>query len=134
MTTTTEPRLSPAPARTGWDSRLFVLRSDDRTSLIRRAKQLADDNGDFVELASSLACELAPGGTRLAVIATDPTDLRKKLLRAADRLADPKCTQIRDAAGVYFFDQPLGEVGTLALLFPGEGAQYPDMLLDLCGV
>ena len=47
---------------------------------------------------------------------------------------DPKCQQIRDAAGVYFFDQPLSAQGSLALLFPGEGAQYPNMLADLCGV
>ena len=132
MTTLTEPR--PAPARTGWDSRLLVLRAADRSALVALARQLADHDGDFVGLAAALAADLAPGGARLSVIATDAADLRKKLLRAADRLADPACKQIRDAGGVYFFESPLAEQGTLALLFPGEGAQSPDMLLDLCGV
>jgi malonyl CoA-acyl carrier protein transacylase len=134
MTTTTQHRPAPAPARTGWDSRLFVLRAADRPALVALARQLADHDGDFVELAAALAASLAPGGARLSVIAADAADLRKKLLRAADRLADPACKQIRDAGGVYFFETPLAEQGTLALLFPGEGAQYPDMLLDLCGV
>ena len=54
--------------------------------------------------------------------------------RAAERLADPKCKQVRDASGIYFFENPLAEQGTVALLFPGEGAQYLNMLADLCGV
>src|SRR5207237_5222096 len=54
--------------------------------------------------------------------------------RAADRLADPGCKHVRDAAGVYYFSAPLFQQGSLALLFPGEGAQYPNMLADLCGV
>jgi malonyl CoA-acyl carrier protein transacylase len=135
MTHTLELPHSPAaPARTGWDTRLFALRGEDRPDLIARAKHLASHDFDFVETAAALAADLAPGGSRLAVIASDEADLRKKLTRAVERLADPKCKQIRDAAGVYFFEHPLGEVGTLALLYPGEGAQYPDMLLDLCGV
>ena len=67
-------------------------------------------------------------------LARSTADLLKKLTRAADRLADPACKQIRDAAGVYFADAPLYTQGTLALLFPGEGAQYSGMLADLCGV
>jgi malonyl CoA-acyl carrier protein transacylase len=139
MTTTLEAAPPPAPilARTGWDSRLFVLRGDDRPHLIEQVRELAgalDHHVDFVELAATLAANLAPGGARLAVIATDPADLHKKLNRVADRLADPQCKQIRDAAGLYFFESPLAVEGTLALLFPGEGAQYPDMLLDLCAV
>ncbi len=128
----------PAPA-TGWDSDVFVLRGDDRTHLRGRAIALAS----YIEkqpsiipanLASSLAAELQPGGARLAVVATSPTDLQTKLRRASDRLADQKCRHIRDSAGVFFFEQPLFAQGSLALLFPGEGAQYPNMLRDLCGV
>ena len=124
---------------TGWDTDVFVLRGDDRTHLRERALALAA----FVEhqpgvalahLAAGLAAELQPGGARLAVVAASHTDLQTKFRRAADRLADQKCRQIRDSAGVYFFEQPLFAPGSLALLFPGEGAQYPNMLRDLCGV
>jgi acyl transferase domain-containing protein len=85
-------------------------------------------------LAAKLVDELEDGGLRLGIVASSTSDLLTKLQRATGRLSDPKCQQIRDAAGVYFSAQPLFHAGTLALLFPGEGAQYPDMLLDLCGV
>src|SRR5205814_1719217 len=48
------------------------------------------------------------------------------------RLAEPGCRQIKDKDGIYYFAEPLGRQGKLALLFPGEGAQYPNMLADLC--
>src|SRR5262245_37864399 len=139
MSTTIETRPDQAPSspRTRWDSRLFVVRGDDRPSLIERARELAaspDAQNDFVQTAATLAAGLTPGGARLAVIATDGADLQKKLLRAADRLADPSCKQIRDTAGIYFFEKPLAKQGTLAVLFPGEGAQQAEMLLDLCGI
>ena len=40
-----------------------------------------------------------------------PPTCSRNSRRAADRLADPKCKQIRDAAGVYFFDRPLVAAG-----------------------
>src|SRR5258708_15492275 len=97
----TAPSSHRPRARSAWDSEVFVLRGDDRAHLIERARELAaslEGRPDFVETAAILAAELAPGGSRLAVIATNGADLQKKLLRAADRLADPTCKQIRDAA------------------------------------
>ena len=128
---------APAPAD-GWDTDLFVLRGDDRGHLRDRVLALLaflDRHPETrpADLAATLAADLPAGGTRLAVIASSLADLVKKLTRAADRLADPNCKQLRDAAGVYFTDAPLFAQGSLALLFPGEGAQYLDMLADLCG-
>jgi malonyl CoA-acyl carrier protein transacylase len=117
---------------------VFVLRADDRAALRDRALALAarteSQPGALPELAASLAADLRPGGARLAVVAGSHADLVARLRRAADRLADPKCTQIRDSNGAYYFDAPLAAAGTVALLFPGEGAQYLNMLADLCGV
>ncbi len=139
VVTVSTPAPHVTPPVSGWDSELFVLRGDDRGHLRQRLLALAasverQPAVTLAELASTLAAELAPGGARLAVVATSHTDLLTKLRRAADRLADPKCKQIRDAAGIYYAGQPLYTQGTLALLFPGEGAQYPGMLADLCGV
>src|SRR5439155_9615421 len=72
------------------------------------------------------------GSYRVAVVATTLPDLREKLVRVARRLAEPGCRQIKDKDGIYYFAEPLGRQGKLALLFPGEGAQYPNMLADLC--
>jgi malonyl CoA-acyl carrier protein transacylase len=125
------------PAR--WDSEVFVLRGDDRDDLRARALALVAfvesyPDTPLPDLAATLASELRPHGSRLGVVVASRAELLTKLRRAADRIADPRCRQIRDTAGVYFFDQPLFPKGKLALLFPGEGAQYPDMLADLCGV
>jgi malonyl CoA-acyl carrier protein transacylase len=116
-----------------WDTEVFVLRGDDRDHLRARALDLArSPAANLPALAAALAHRLEPGGARLAVVAATPADLAAKLTRAADRLADPACSHIRDSAGVYFASAPLFPQGTLALLFPGEGAQYPNMLADLC--
>jgi malonyl CoA-acyl carrier protein transacylase len=133
------PRPSAASRTDLWDTRAFLIRGDDRTQLRNRIAELVgsiDRNRTIApgELASILARELVPGGARLGIVAESTTDLLAKLRRAAERLADPRCRQIRDAAGVYYFDQPLYESGTLALLFPGEGAQYANMLADLCPI
>jgi len=118
---------------------VFVLRGDDRAMLGASARALAaaveeQPGAVLADLAALLAVEMKPGGARLAVVAGSQADLVTRLNRAADRLADPKCKQIRDANGIYYFDSPLTQQGTVALLFPGEGAQYLNMLADLCGV
>jgi malonyl CoA-acyl carrier protein transacylase len=122
------------PPATAWDTEAFVLRAGSRAELGAKARALAGqiDGRPLAELASELAAELKPGGERLAVVAGSHADLAARLSRAADRLADPKCKQIRDANGVYYFSEPLAGQGAVALLFPGEGAQYLNMLADLC--
>src|SRR5262245_54544131 len=138
-TTLIEPPPRTSAPATGWDSELFFLRGADRGDLQQRVKSLAafveqQPALPLSELACSLAAELQPGGSRLTVVASSHADLQTKLRRAADRLADPKTKQIRDSNGIYFFSQPLGEQGTVAILFPGEAAQYLNMFVDLCGV
>lgn len=133
------PRPGADLSTAAWDSRAVVIRGDDRPHLCGHIANLIDsiEAGralPLADLAASLAADLVPGGARLGVVATSTTDLLTKLRRAHERLSDGKCRQIRDAAGVYFFEQPLFTQGTLALLFPGEGAQYTGMLADLCPI
>ena len=128
-----------SPTQTGWDSQVFVLRGDDRQHLrarIRILTQFLDGNSEAspLDLSATLAHQLQPDGIGLGVVASTIADLRIKLQRAVDRLGNPNCKLIRDATGTYFTEQPLFHQGTLALLFPGEGAQYPNMLADLCGL
>jgi malonyl CoA-acyl carrier protein transacylase len=125
-----------APDAPLWDTELFLLGSESRTGLRERALELATfvaQNPDvgLTDLAYSLARALPPSGSRLAVVAGSADDLRARLNRAAERLADPKCRQVRDIQGIYFFEQPLFPEGKLALLMPGEGAQYLGMLGEL---
>jgi malonyl CoA-acyl carrier protein transacylase len=86
---------------------------------------------ELKDLAFSLNTSLVPGGSRLAVVADSTADLQSRLRRAAERLADSRCQYIKDSRGSYFFEEPLHPRGKLALLFPGEGSQYLNMLRDL---
>ncbi len=119
-----------------WESEAFVLRGDDRFQLRQHVQALADfliqkPSIGLKDLAFTLNTALAPGGSRLAVVAESTADLQARLGRAAERLADPRCKQIKDMRGIYYFDEPLHPQGKLALLFPGEGGQYLNMLRDL---
>jgi malonyl CoA-acyl carrier protein transacylase len=119
-----------------WETEVFVLRGDDRTALRQRLQTLADFLAQhpaiaLKDLAFTLNTALTPGGSRLAVVAESVETLRARLGRAAERLADPHCKQIKDTRGIYYFDEPLHPQGKLALLFPGEGGQYLNMLRDL---
>ncbi len=127
---------SSSAASFRWDSEVFVLRGDDRAELRQRVQSLADFLAgnpaiELKDLAFTLNTTLALGGSRLALVAESVADLQSRLGRAAERLADPSCRQIKDSRGSYFFEKPLHPQGKLALLFPGEGSQYLNMLGDL---
>jgi malonyl CoA-acyl carrier protein transacylase/phosphopantetheinyl transferase len=121
-----------------WETELFVVRGADRGDLHRRTLGLAAylaRHPDVVlkDLAFTLNTSLESGGSRLAVAANSHDDLRDCLERAAALLADAGCRRVQDAQGIYYFDEPLYPQGRVALLFPGEGAQYLNMLADLFG-
>jgi acyl transferase domain-containing protein/phosphopantetheinyl transferase len=137
------------------DSEVCILEAESPEALLLRARQLQRfldhtvevtaaesqnaDSEPLIELcdvAVSLNRQVGTTGLeepfRLAIVATSLHDLQRKLNKAVQRLADPTCRQIKDVSGMYFVAQPLGREGKLAFLFPGEGAQYPNMLADLC--
>jgi malonyl CoA-acyl carrier protein transacylase/phosphopantetheinyl transferase (holo-ACP synthase) len=119
-----------------WETELFVLRAADRAALLRRTQALLGflqyhPDADLKDLAYTLNTESIKDETCLTVVAASCADLHARLTKAAERLIDPARTQIKDTAGIYYFDRPLHKEGSLALLFPGEGAQYLNMLTDL---
>jgi malonyl CoA-acyl carrier protein transacylase len=128
---------TPAQRRaSAWDTELLLLHGHDRGALQLAVEGLArhlraHPEIDLTDMAFTLNSDLPSGGSRLAVVAGTTAEAAARLDRAAGRLADSRCTAIRDAAGIYFTAQPLHPEGKIALLFPGEGAQYLDMLKDL---
>lgn len=123
-----------------WETELFILHGATRNELVEAGnhlKQFLAKAGAFSlkDLAFTLntSSDLRTHtGLRLAIVAATLPDLQEKLDRALDRITDPACHKIKDVKGIYFFDEPLGRSGKLAFLFPGEGAQYVNMLADLC--
>ena len=128
MTTTESQRLC--------DTEIFIVQEDTRRRLIGKIGELLesvipDYPSDLKSLAYSNNCPLSDSPYCLAVVADSISDLIKKLNHAAQRLKDAKVNKIKDRSGVYFFAEQLGRRGDLAYLFPGQGAQYSGMLMDL---
>ncbi|MCS6851308.1 MAG: polyketide synthase dehydratase domain-containing protein [Gemmataceae bacterium] len=133
------PSAVPLPASAEgatWDVEAFVLCGLDRPALLGRIAELTaflDRTPDvcLASLACALNTRLYQGGVRVALVAGSVAELRARLRRAAERLADPTCTQINDSQGIYFAAQPLFPEFRLAVLFAGEGSQYVNMFRDM---
>jgi acyl transferase domain-containing protein/phosphopantetheinyl transferase (holo-ACP synthase) len=124
--------------RPPWDSEVCILEAQDAAALADRAAELqAVLHGEPVftlsELASALAGQLGTVSSprRLAIVATSLDDLREKLVQATRKLRDPGCRRIKSTGGIYYESEPFGREAKVVLVFPGEGAQYPNMLSDL---
>jgi acyl transferase domain-containing protein/phosphopantetheinyl transferase (holo-ACP synthase) len=122
-----------------WDSEVCILEGDSPQLLARAAGELAAalDAGRapaLADLALTLGRELGKASEprRLAIVASSTEDLRQKLGQAIERLENPDCQRIKTVSGIYYEAQPVGREGKLVFVFPGEGAQYPNMLADLC--
>lgn len=126
---------APAAVAMAWPVELVVMAAADRDGLLARIARVrtyieqAGAELRLADLAYSLSREPAEGGQRLAVVARDLADLSVKLEQAAGRLADSTRDRVQTRGGLYFSSRPVA--GRLAFLFPGEGAQYTDMLADL---
>ncbi|HEV3215448.1 MAG TPA: beta-ketoacyl synthase N-terminal-like domain-containing protein [Vicinamibacterales bacterium] len=125
---------------TEWDSEVCLFSVASRDEVIGLGRRVAavlarDPAPALADVAYSLNTQHGAGGpssTTLGIVARSIDDLARKLDRALTRLGDPTCRKIKDVGGIYYFDEPLARSGRLAFVFPGEGAQYVNMLSDLC--
>nr|MBV6629054.1 acyltransferase domain-containing protein [Oceanococcus sp. HetDA_MAG_MS8] len=108
------------------DAELFCFAAASRDDLAAQLDQAiaAADGGAFLTLQS----HPAQAEHRAAVAATSPADLSKKLKALRKRL--DKATGFTATRGGAAYGVGAAP-GKLALLFPGEGAQYPGMLESL---
>ena len=96
------------------------------------ARRGRDQSSPFSDVAYTLNCPLrSEASNRLAIVAASAAELDRKLAFAIERLADPATDRIWERSGIHYVASPLAAQGTLAALFPGEGAQYVNMLGDL---
>ncbi len=126
----TLPRLE-----TDWPVELVVLSASNREELLKAVHRLSVwlDAAEGITLLDVAASAAQHGGqTRVAIVASDLADLRKKLEVVAKRLAETERQKIQDRGGVFWYAEPLAEQGRVAFMFPGEGAQYTNMLSELC--
>ena len=121
------PWLRPAPRRR-WPAELLLWSAEDRRLLIERVIALGRElqTGASVELrdlAYNLAREWRPGLETLAIVAADTNDLMAKLTAARSHLESQNG---KLPPGIYF-GGARDPGAKLAVLFSGQGSQYPDM-------
>jgi len=131
-----DPTPAPAPSRE-WPAELVVLREADREALRARVARViaqldADPARPLSEISAGVTSMNSAGvrGPTLAIVATTASDLRAKLGRAGAAIAGTEAA-LHDPGGVYFAASPAFAGAKVAFLFPGQGAQAPDMLAEL---
>ncbi|MCA0045087.1 type I polyketide synthase [Celeribacter litoreus] len=112
---------------------IFVLGADSPDVMAQAVSGLRDaaeglEEEAFAELARNSWSVVGAAPARLAVVATDPADLAKKLAAAEKHLAKDATKSLQTRNGLYYEPSPIE--GKTAFLFPGEMAQYPDMMAD----
>ncbi|HEU0195807.1 MAG TPA: beta-ketoacyl synthase N-terminal-like domain-containing protein, partial [Nevskiaceae bacterium] len=114
-------------------SELLALAADTPSALqqlVGHALAHLRAGATLAEVACASATHSA-GALRLALVADKAQDAIKKLQQALDKFGrDGVTTAFKTRGGVYYGCGPAP--GKLCFLYPGEGAQYPGMLADLC--
>ncbi|RVT54369.1 type I polyketide synthase [Rubrivivax albus] len=120
-----------APAADRWSAELLLWSEADAEALAARLEalqpRLAAVSGiELRDLAASLAARFQPRGRTAAIVARSVEDLGSKLAAAVAKLrgdARPLPPGVHLGEGT----TPAGKV---AVLFSGQGSQYPDMLRE----
>ncbi|WP_145088914.1 type I polyketide synthase [Rosistilla carotiformis] len=128
----------PEVARAHWPAELLVWRAANpaalRTELTRiHAWLAAGVMPELPELAASLADafeKTTASGCVAAIVAKDLGQLTDHLAIAIEK-CEATPLAISDPRGIYLAEIEPETAGKVALLFPGQGAQYPDMLAEL---
>ena len=120
-------------------SELLLWNSPDKAALLAAVQPLlAELEGNHEIELENLAYSLtqhfnhhsqAQNPLVLAIVATDGADLARKLTAAVASLQDQQAAL---SPGVYLSNQTgIADPAKVAVLFPGQGAQYPDMGREL---
>ncbi|WP_456473651.1 SDR family NAD(P)-dependent oxidoreductase [Desulfolithobacter sp.] len=117
--------------RDNWPCELLAFSAGDRQELLTQINTVKDaaasSRVELRDLAASLAARWTSDREVMSIVATDFSDLRRKLSRASEYLSG----QQDDPGPKIYHSGLMVRGGKLAVLFPGQGAQYPDMLREL---
>jgi acyl transferase domain-containing protein/phosphopantetheinyl transferase len=115
-------------------SELVTLAANSPEALAQLASRIlvhlrAPKPATLAEIAKASSA-FSRGEHRLAIVCNDVDELIAKVEQAIEKLRKPDVAPFKTRSGVYYGHGPVP--GRVCMLFPGEGAQYPNMLADVC--
>ncbi|MHC4179166.1 MAG: beta-ketoacyl synthase N-terminal-like domain-containing protein, partial [Planctomycetota bacterium] len=124
-----------------WPAELFLFAGKSRSELVDHVRRIRGD----VEAAGAAGAKMALADVaftlhgrvdrratvKAAVVASSVDDLVERLAVLSQELSAPGASRPTLPEGVYFVENPLAAGASLAMLFPGQGSQSPNMLRDL---
>lgn len=113
-----------------WPAELLVWSAADNAQLVSSIsstlKDVHEAAGNLKTIAYTTCMGFQPDQKMVALVASDLTDLRNKLEQTLNFL-EGKLKQL--PPGIYFKNEIAG--GKIAVLFPGQGSQYTEMLQEV---
>ncbi|MEJ5360227.1 MAG: beta-ketoacyl synthase N-terminal-like domain-containing protein, partial [Desulfobacterales bacterium] len=128
----------PSRREIAWDGsvQIFSLSAESRAEILNRLDALAADKSlsapgeAWSRLAARTRLRFDPrAACRLLFPASDAQEARERLAAARERLAREPAPGDPADRGVYYGEG--AAAGALAVVFPGQGSQYPDMGREL---
>jgi len=119
-----------------WPVELFVWRASDEADLIASLRELqaalrAGACPHLPDLAAALARALPARGRTLAIVAGSPPQLEQRIAEALELLQGKQPSALSEDVYLARSEAGTDRPGRLAVLFPGQGSQYPGMLREL---
>ena len=118
-----------APKLRTFEYELVVLGESSLEELVETCRTMMNESaveGSLAYLVWRAQISFDPGKPyRLAIVASDESDLKNKLERAVGLLLQHRGSAFTDPSGVYGSSGALR--GPVAFLFPGQGSQYVEM-------
>ncbi|MEE8660125.1 hypothetical protein CGLAMM_02060 [Acetobacteraceae bacterium EV16G] len=121
---------SPPPPKTRYaQSELFVISAADGSQLVEKMRALQSASGDFDEMARASHKAYSRQDCRVAIIAADLPDLKKKLAFAIEKIEAAPGQGWALPQKIFYGTG--GTEGHLGFVFPGQGSQYTQMGADI---
>ncbi|MFM7149038.1 MAG: type I polyketide synthase, partial [Gemmataceae bacterium] len=126
------------PGLTLWPAELFVWSASDRDQLaesLKKCRQALQEGArpalaDLALAAWRSAANKPANSPILTILASSLEELAERLTLALEPIQSGQAT-FTDPRGIYYAARPADQGGEVAVLFPGQGSQYPNMLVSL---